>query len=406
MRQKSSNLSKTAISFWISTCSIIYTYFGYPLLITLLAHLKPKPNKYPETTPTVTLLIAAYNEAEIIEEKIKNSLEIEYPRNRIQVLIVADGSNDETPDLVKKYSQVGVELLFESERRGKMAAINRAVPHARGEIIIFSDANNLYQPQTIKELVAPFSDPQIGAVSGAKTITKGGSKVGQSEGLYWKYEAFIKKQESRLNSCTTVAGEVWAIRKEAYLPPPDNIINDDFYMAMLILKQGYRLVYAPDAASVERSSSSAQGEITRRKRIIAGRYQAIFNAFDILPFKRPLLIWQIVSHKFMRPLVPFFMIGSFLSNIVLVARPKKRNGKASLWALTRPFNIIALVLQLIFYELAWIGNTQEKKESKGKLRKLLYLPTFLFNSNLAAFQGFIEYIKGEQSHIWERVSRQ
>jgi len=405
MTKKHPKLSKTAKLFWFSVGSIIYTYLGYPLLITLLARFKTKNNDYPDTIPIVTLLIAAYNEEDVIEEKILNSLSLDYPKEFLQIMIVADGSYDSTPEIVEKYSQSRVELLFEPERRGKMAAINRAIPYVRGDIIIFSDANNLYQPQTIRELVAPFSDPEIGAVSGAKTVVEGDSNVGASEGLYWKYEAFIKEQESRLSSCTSVAGEIWAVRRGIYQSPPDNIINDDFYMAMQVLKQGYRITYVPTARSIERASSSAKGEMTRRKRIIAGRYQAIFKASEILPVNQPILVWQIISHKFLRPMVPFFMLGVFFTNLKAFFKSGSNNVKNGFWNLSQPFNYIFLALQVIFYGLAWIGRYQETTENGGKLERLLYLPTFLFNSNLAAFQGFLQYIKGEQSHIWERVSR-
>jgi len=405
MKKRHPKLSKTAKYFWLFVGSILYTYFGYPIFISLLARLKPQKIKYRKTTPSVTLLIAAYNEQDVIEKKILNTQALDYPKNLLQILIVADGSNDSTPEIIKKYSQSGVDLLYEPERRGKMAAINRAIPYSRGDIIIFSDANNLYEPQTIRELVRPFGDPEVGAVSGAKRVEQGNSEVGASEGLYWKYESFIKEQESRLNSCTAVAGEIWAIRRKAYQAPPDNIINDDFYMAMLVLRKGYKIKYVPTASSTERASSTAEGEITRRKRIIAGRYQAIFKASELLPFDRPMLVWQIISHKFMRPLVPFFMVGAFFTNLMAIFKTKSKNGKHRFWNLTKPFNYIFLALQLAFYGLAWIGRSQEKTGNASKLRRFLYLPTFLFNSNLAALQGFFELISGKQSHLWERVSR-
>jgi len=274
-----------ALFFWISLGSILYTYFGYPLFIFLLAKLVHKSETYQTNQPPVTLLIAAYNEESVIEEKIGNSLAIDYPKELYQVLIVADGSTDKTPEIAKRYTNGGVDLLFQPERRGKMAAINRALSHARGEIIVFSDANNFYQADTIRNLVCPFGDPEVGAATGAKVISQGDGSLGASEGLYWKYESFIKKQESRLGSCTSAAGEVLAIRKKLYVAPPDKVINDDFFIAMQIIRAGYRLVYVPEAKSVERVSPSAEDEITRRTRINAGRFQAITMAEQILPFK-------------------------------------------------------------------------------------------------------------------------
>ncbi|NOZ72338.1 MAG: glycosyltransferase family 2 protein [Chloroflexi bacterium] len=401
----SGGLTFIAIFFWISLGGILYTYFGYPLLITLLARLRPKTEiRQTNNPPNATLLVAAHTEEAVIAEKIKNCL-LNYPKERLQILIVTDGSTDSTPEIVKKYAKDGVELLHQPERRGKMAAINRAMPHARGEIIVFSDANNHYHPDAIAKLVAPFSDPHIGAVSGAKTIEQEGSNLGVSEGLYWKYESFIKTQENRVGNCTSVCGEILAIRKDAYTPPPENTINDDFYIAMQIVRQGYRLVYAPEAKSTERVSATARDEITRRTRINAGRYQAIALASQLLPFNRPLLVWQIVSHKFLRPLVPLGMIAVALSNVILVLAQPQSRGIARLFYLGTPYGEIMLGLQMLFYLLAWLGARFPNQNKRSKLTRLLYLPTFLANSNLAAFKGLIQFLRGQQSHIWERIPR-
>ena len=391
-----------AILFWVCVGGIVYTYAGYPAVVFLLARLKPKARAPAPTTPSVTLLIAAYNEEREIEGKIRNCLELEYPKDLLQILIVTDGSTDGTPGIVEKYAGADIELLHEPGRRGKMAAINRAMPFVRGEVIVFSDANNHYLPDTLRQLAAPFSDPQVGAASGAKVIEKGDGSLGASEGAYWKYESFIKKQESRLGSCTSAAGEILAIRKALYIPPPDHVINDDFFIAMQVLRQGFRLVYVPEAKSIERVSPTAQDEIVRRTRINAGRYQAIAMAGRVLPFNRPLLVWQVISHKFLRPIVPLLMLGAGLSNLSAVILPPPSN---SLLLLGAPFGTILLVLQALFYALAFIGGRFPKQGEHGKLVNLLYLPTFLMNSNLAAFKGFIRFLRGGQSHLWERIQR-
>jgi poly-beta-1,6-N-acetyl-D-glucosamine synthase len=391
-----------ALLFWASLGGILYTYFGYPVLIFLLAKMIHKPEAYQTYQPSVTLLIAAYNEEAVIEEKIKNSLTINYPKELFQVLIVTDGSADKTPEIAKRYINYGIEILHKTERRGKMAAINRALPNARGEIVVFSDANNYYQPDTILKLIQPFGNPAVGAVTGAKVIGQGDGSLGASEGLYWKYESFIKKQESRAGSCTSAAGEVLAIRKNLYSPPPDHVINDDFYIAMQIVRNGYRLVYVPEARSIERVSPSAQDEIARRTRINAGRFQAITMAGQILPFNRPLLVWQILSHKFLRPIVPFCMIGAAISNLLAVLFPPQAKG---LWILSKPFSIIFLVLQILFYAAAWMGSKAINRGEQNRLVRLFYLPTFLTNSNYAALMGFFRFLRGSQSHMWERIQR-
>lgn len=384
--------------FFIS--SILYTYFGYPALLTLFARTRPKPKPYPPLTPTVTLLIATYNEEAVIAEKIENSLALDYPAEKLQILVVNDGLNDKTADIVLGFASRGVELNSSSIRQGKMAAINRGVPLARGEIIVFSDANNLYAPDTLRQLVAPFTEPMVGAVSGAKIIIKGDGPLGESEGLYWRYESFIKQQETRLGTCTGVVGEILALRRSLWQSPPSNIINDDFYLAMRLIKSGYRVVYAPQARSFERISPSAENEVTRRARIVAGRYQAISMAHKLLP-AQPVVAWQIISHKFLRPLVPLAMIGALLCNIIAVIRPATEH-KKSLLRLAPPLNWLFLALQALFYALAWLGGRIERQ---GTLGKVLYLPSFLVNSNLAALIGLYRFVRGQQSTLWKRVPR-
>jgi biofilm PGA synthesis N-glycosyltransferase PgaC len=402
MHNVSIGSSLIALLFWVSLGGILYTYFGYPVLIFLLAKIIQKTETYQTYKPSVTLLIAAYNEESVIEDKIKNSLTIEYPKDLLQILVVTDGSRDRTPEIAKRYINYGIEILHEPERRGKMAAINRALPNARGEIIVFSDANNYYQPDTILKLIQPFGDPSVGGVTGAKVIDQGDGSLGASEGLYWKYESFIKKQESRADSCTSAAGEVLAIRKNLYSSPPDQVINDDFYIAMQIVRNGYRLVYVPDAKSIERVSPSAQDEVARRTRINAGRFQAIVMSKQILPFNRPLLIWQILSHKFLRPIVPFFMIGAALFNLMAVLFPPATKG---VWILSKPYSLVFLGLQFLFYMLAWIGMKAGNRGEQSKLVRLFYIPTFLINSNYAALLGFFRFLRGSQSHMWERIQR-
>jgi cellulose synthase/poly-beta-1,6-N-acetylglucosamine synthase-like glycosyltransferase len=388
--------------FWLSISSIFYTYLGYPLILALLARRRPPPvYDKPATLPTVTLLIAAYNEQATIAKKLDNSLALDYPRDRLQILVAADGSEDRTPDIVRQYTAQGVALSYSPPRKGKMAAINRAMAQVRGDIVVFSDANNMYAPDAVQQIVKPFTDPSVGAVSGAKTIVKGDGALGESEGLYWKYESFIKKQETRLGNCAGVAGEILAIRHDLFEMPPDAIINDDFYMAMRLIRRGYRVVYAPHARSAERVSLAAQDEVTRRARIIAGRYQAIALAGDLLPFERPLIVWQIISHKFLRPLVPLAMIAALLTNLSAVIHPT-RGSRHLLRRLAPPFNWLLLSLQLIFYGAAWLGTQLKHKK---KLGKLLYLPTFLVNSNLAALIGLYRFLTKGQSTLWQRAQR-
>lgn len=383
-----------AIVLWLSIGMIFYTYIGYPALLAVLARLRPRLAVTAVHTPSVTLLIAAYNEEETIAQKIENSLTLDYPPECLQILVVADGSADRTAQIVAAYAGRGVgppsvALRYEPARRGKMAAINRAMPYATGEIVVFSDANNFYQADALRELVQPFADASVGAASGAKVIAKGDGVLGDSEGLYWRYESFIKEKETAVDSSVGVAGEMLALRRRLYQPPPDDIINDDFYIAVRLLHDGYRVVYVPTAHSTERISPTAQDEMARRTRIVAGRYQAIWRGRELLPWKRPLLVWQIVSHKFLRPLVPLAMIAALFANVALAWRKRP---------LARPL----LFLQIAFYGAALLGSYLHPG---GKLGKLLYLPTYLVNSNLAALLGLGRFLAGRQTTRWQRVPR-
>ncbi|MEZ4682483.1 MAG: glycosyltransferase family 2 protein [Caldilineaceae bacterium] len=390
----------TLFSATLCACLVLiaYSYIGYPLLIWLLARLFGN-GRAPEavreamcTLPSVTLLIAAYNEEAALAAKLENCLSLDYPRHQLQILVAADGSDDGTVAIAEAYAARGIELSYSAQRAGKMAAINRAMAGARGEIVLFSDANNLYTRETIRALVAPFAEARVGAVTGAKVIVRGDGVLGESEGLYWKYEAFIKGQESRLGNCVGVAGEIFAVRRALFHPLPGTIINDDAYMAMELLRRGHQIRYAATARSYERISLSAADEITRRTRINAGRYQALAEARGLLPWRRPLVLWQLISHKFLRLFVPLAMIGALGSNLLLVVN----NSANERWPAA------LLLLQILFYLAAIVGNTLPLP---GKLGKLLYLPTFLVNSNWAALVGLVRFVRRRQSAQWQRVPR-
>lgn len=390
----------TAWLFWLCVVGILYVYVGYPLLLTLLARTSPRRRWTASEAPAVTLLIAAHNEELVIGKKLENSLELDYPRERLQIIVAADGSDDRTAEIVRSYSGRGVELSYNPERRGKTAAINRAMPLATGEIVVFSDANNMYSRNTLLELIAPFSDEAVGGATGAKVIVKAGGAVAESEGLYWRYESFIKEQETRLGSCTGAAGEILAVRRVLFEPPPDNVINDDFYIGMRVIRKGRRLVYTPGARSIERSTGAAADEIARRARIVAGRCQSISMAGALLP-KSPVTAWQVISHKFARPLLPFLMIGALLANVGAVLWPPSPGG--SILSLAPPYNLLFFGMQALFYAVALLPRAGLKLS--GTFGKLLYLPAFLLDSNVAALMGLFRFMTGRQSALWRRVPR-
>ena len=387
--------------FWFFIIIIFYAYAGYPLLVWFMAQFRPKTQYVTKQWPTVSLLIAAYNEEAVIQEKLQNSLDLDYPADRRQIFVAADGSDDRTPEIVDKFADCGVVLSYSPQRQGKMAAINRAMALTSGEIIVFSDANNLYAPDVLAALVAPFVDDSVGMVSGAKQILQGDGALGDSEGLYWKYESFIKQQETRLGNCTGVAGEILAIRRSLFQIPPNDIINDDFYMAVQIMQQGYRVVYTPNARSFERVSYSEQDEVVRRTRIVAGRYQALSKAKQLLPWRQSLVVWQLISHKFLRPLVPFAMLGALMSNVLALLWPAEQSAMA-LISLAWPFNWLMFGSQIIFYSAAAIsGHTKQH----SRISKVIYLARFLVNSNLAALIGLYRFATKQQTPLWQRVKR-
>jgi cellulose synthase/poly-beta-1,6-N-acetylglucosamine synthase-like glycosyltransferase len=367
----------------------VYVYVGYPMVLWGLSKLLKNPVQTGNSLPTLSLIIAAYNESAVIGQKIENSLALDYPADKLEIMVVTDGSNDDTAEQARYYADRGVLVLHEPERRGKSAALNRGVGVAQGEWLVFSDANAYYDIGALKALARNFHDARVGCVSGRKTVVKGESAVGDSEGLYWKYESFIKKHESALHSTTGVVGEMTALRRTLFTPIPAHIINDDAYLAFQVLARGYRVLYEPAAFSWERPSVSARDEVVRRQRINAGRYQLLFEGSWLKA--PPLVLFMLVSHKFLRLLLPFLMLGLLIGTLALLG-----TGQAPAWAWA------LLGAQTAFYVLAALGGLLDAAGMKAKLPKLA---TFVVTSNWAALQGLLRYLRGKQSVLWEKATR-
>jgi len=386
--------------FWGAAVLILYTYVGYPLLIGLLAKFSRKKKIPEKPLPTCTLLIAAYNEEIVIEEKLRNSLLIDYPTEKLQILVAADGSDDRTTEIVKTFLPQGIELNFEHQRLGKINAINRAVREARGEILVFSDANNFYKPDAVQRLVKPFADPRIGGVVGAKRICSDGSDLEKSESMYWRYESFIKESETVLGCCTANSGEIFAMRKELFSPCPRHIINDDFYLMLRILAQGYDMHYAPQALSYEKVSDSMEEENQRRSRIVAGRFQAMKIARQLLAWKRPLIYWQLLSHKFLRPFVALAMIGLLIASLLSSIYPLS-SGPSFLF-LRPPWGWILFISQVVFYALIF---TAERIKLPKPINSTMHLFYYLVQNNLASLEGMTRHLTGTQTPVWKKANR-
>ncbi|MFH1331459.1 MAG: glycosyltransferase family 2 protein [Actinomycetota bacterium] len=384
------------IVFWAAAALVAYTYAGYPLLLALAARLR-RPPAWPEHTPSLTLIIAACDEEADIEAKLRDTLALDYPADRLQVIVAADGSTDATAVIAASFAP-RVELVHRPERAGKMAAINRAMEQARGEVVVFSDANNRYLPDALREMARPFADPAVGAVTGRKTVAAEDS-LGYSEGLYWRYESKLRSWETRLGCCVGVNGEIFALRRALFRPAPPGVVNDDAWMAQQVIKAGHDVVYNERAVSVERVSPTAADEARRRARIVAGQYQMLGRLSE-WPWRRPVVLWELVSHKVLRPLVPFGMIAAAGAAIAALARPGTGAGTAGLLFLAPPWNWVAAGTQAGFYALAAVGD-----RLGGAVGKAAYVPRFLVGSNLAALRGLARHLRGGQSANWERVSR-
>ena len=382
----------TIIIFWFSVGIILYVYIIYPFLIAFLAKLRTKPAHKRQIYPSVTLLVAAYNEDEVIREKIENSLNLDYPKDKLEIAILADGSTDKTCSIVKEYAGKGVWLYYQSDRKGKTAALNRVVPLTHGEIILFSDANNIFRLDVVSKLACNFADPNVGAVTGKKILFKTKSALGESENLYWRYESLIRTNESQFNSTTGVVGEILAVRRELYAPLSESVINDDFFIAMEVIKRGYRVIYEPEAISEEMPSASIRDESVRRARISAGYYQLIGDLLLLVP-SAPFFVFQAVSHKFLRPFIPFFMIIAFLTNIILATQQPFTNNKF----------IFFIIGQAFFYFFAFFGGSLYILGIKSKL---LYVPFYFCITNFSYIVGFYKFLFGRQTAIWEKALRE
>ncbi len=366
--------------FWISLSAVIYTYAGYPLALLALRLFVRRPIGRAPISPSISLLIPAYNESPVIERKIQNALALDYPEERIEIVLASDGSTDDTVAIAQRLADGRrVRVLAFPRNRGKMATLNASVPQLGGDIIVFSDATALLYPDALRRLVQNFADPDVGAVSGRYTVVKaGGARTGASEDLYWKYETSLKILESDVSSTVGAHGHLYAIRRELYPYPADNVINDDYVIFSSVLAKGYRAVYEP-AAIVYEEAREMTG-FGRRIRIVAGNIQQVREASRLIRPLRPLPLFFFISHKLARLLVPLAMLAALIANLLLLGRPLYRG---------------AICVQAGFYLLAACG-------ALWRLRpKILMLPFYFSMINAAAFLGFYYALTRRRGMAWE-----
>ena len=387
------------IFFWASSAILFYCYIGYGLLLFLITGLKGlfirnKKNISDEETLSVTLIVTAYNEELILEEKIKNTLTINYPADKLHLIFITDGSTDDSVKLVKQYPSI--ILLHQPERKGKYAAIKRAMQSVTTPIVVFSDANTKLNAGCIKKIASHYSNEKTGGVAGEKKIVrnKNVSAVGEAEGLYWQYESFMKKLDAGLNTVTGAAGELFSIRTNLFKELDDELILDDFVISMQICLQGYKIEYEPEAFATELPSASLAEEEKRKVRISAGAYQSIGYLKECLNFfKHPLLSFQYISRRLLRWIFcPVNLVILLLSTIFLAVYPS-----------STIFYNWALYVQLAFYALAFIGWLIVRS---GKRAGFFAIPFYFVFMNYCLVKGFIKFVNGRQSVLWEKSLRQ
>lgn len=385
------------IIFWVSIFLIIYTFVGYGFVLFILVKIKrlfKKPFVFTDEAPlpTVTLMVAAYNEEDIIEDKIENTLLLSYPKDKIQLIFITDGSSDGTASKIKGVSEI--LLLHEDIRAGKMAAIKRAIPYIKGDITIFTDANTFLNKDAILELVRHYQNPKVGAVAGEKRIlveeTADASSAG--EGFYWKYESKLKKWDYELYSNVGAAGELFSIRTALYQPVESDTIIDDHMIAMRIAEKGYIIAYEPAAYAMETASADVKEELKRKIRIAAGGIQSILRLKQAAnPFHNPIFTFQYISHRVLRwTITPFLLILVFILNGIL--------------AFEQPglFYKLFFAAQVAFYSLSVTGFYFESKNIRVKA---LFIPYYFCVMNYAVLAGINRYYKKNQSAAWEKSKR-
>jgi poly-beta-1,6-N-acetyl-D-glucosamine synthase len=384
--------------FWTSLFIVFYAFFGYGILLFFLVKLRillKGRRSIPDNNnnwPTTTLIIAAYNEEDCIEAKIKDTLSLDYPADKLTIIFVTDGSTDSTPDIIAGYQQI--KLMHRPGRSGKIAAVHRAMQEVTSEIAIFTDANTFLNKDALKNICRHYQNAGVGAVSGEKRVNIDNvNDATAGEGFYWKYESKLKTWDSELYSVVGAAGELFSIRTALYEDIPADTILDDFMISMLIAEKGFRIVYEPMAYATESGSENVKEELKRKIRIAAGGIQSIVRLKKLLnPFHNFVLCFQYVSHRVLRwTVTPFLMILALLLNILIVWQSN-----------INPLYMTLLYGQLFFYTSALSGWLFEQRQLRVKV---LFIPYYFCMMNYAVISGIRRYLKGAQSAAWEKSKR-
>ena len=388
------------VLFWICLFLVVYTYVGYGVLLWLLVKLKrifkgrnlPLEMPGDETLPHVTFLVCAYNEQDVVDMKMENTLQLDYPKNKLHIMWVTDGSTDQTNENLKCYPEV--QVVYSPERRGKTAALNHGISQITSEITVMTDANTLVNKEALREMTKYFQDPTVGCIAGEKRVMarNEGETAAQGEGLYWRYESILKKLDSELYSAMGAAGELNAMRTALYKPMPENALLDDFVMSMRMVDEGYRIAYTPNAYAMEYGSANLHEESKRKRRIAAGGLQSSWWLRSMMnPFKNFMVAFQFVSHRVLRwSITPIALMALIPLNVALVMM-KAGTVYTIIW-----------ILQILFYLTAFSGYLLEQH---GHKNKLLYVPYYFLFMNINVFRG-MHYLKTHQGGgTWEKAKR-
>lgn len=375
------------VVFWLSLALLFYIYAGYPVLVWLFGRLRPgTPTLTPTGSeqPTVTVLIAAYNEARHIEQTVRNKLTQDYPPEKLEVIVVSDESTDGTDQIVETIEDVRVRLVRQQPRAGKTSGLNLIAPLARGEVLVFSDANSFYQPDTIAELVKPLQDPSVGYVTGRMLYrAPDGSTTGEGCSSYMRYENQLRAWETRLGSIVGVDGGVDAMRRRLWQPMRADQLPD-FVAPLNVREQGYRVVYQPTARLYEDALAETSDEFRMRVRVSLRAWWALKDKAILLnPLRFGVFAWQLWSHKTLRYLAPFFQLCALLSNLVLAPR-------GGIWP-------VLLVLQVLFYGVAIAAHRHRQRRLPAPVTAAYYLCVL----NLASALAFVQFLRGKKQVIWQ-----
>jgi poly-beta-1,6-N-acetyl-D-glucosamine synthase len=374
--------------FWIACGLAVYVYAGYPLclwLLTLGRRAAPPPLLTDDELPSVSLIVAAYNEERVIEAKLRNCRQLEYPEGKLACIFVSD-STDRTNEILLRYQSSGIQVHILPERRGKVAALAAAFPICEGEILVFSDANTLYRPDALKKLVRHFVDPQVGVVTGDVRLLPSEQAFGQGENLYYRYERRLQELESAFFSTVGVDGAMYALRKQHLQPVSTGLIADDFVTAVNVALQGYRIVYDREAIAEEDPTPNDGMEFQRKIRVVAYAMQSFLAGEGVPRWGQMRLWWTYVSHKLLRWLVSFFLLTMFAASAVAAYRS--------------PWWRWMLSLEIAFYLLAVVGWKFPKMDSRA-----FRVPYYFCMVNLAALRGVLRALRRGQKPVWARTER-